>query len=390
MPPMRAARLTQTRAPREGVARRRPARPGRPRTNSHPVGHPARRLAHVVDHAHAMARGAAAARTTSLPMKPQPPVTTIMLESLSRRWTMSAECRALLWRRGKGQGSARGGVLWRAPRRRANAVASGRGRWSAALQQNARGARWGESRVPRVSRCKPRRRRFRGALHAGREPGGVGCNARAPHRSMGRRCGCPSWSVGAGSRAWWPCWRSARPRAGRSRDAHRRHHRGRRHAARRPPRRATATARPDAVPRPSSPRAARVSRNAYAPSSWTMPSVASLFTSRYPRSTASATSTRGCRTTRSPSPSACGGAASPRPASPPTGVSPPSSATRRASRRWRGFFDSPGSEKKARGELIRADAPWSGSTPARRRRGEPRLLYLQYMEPHAPLRAAEP
>jgi arylsulfatase A-like enzyme len=57
---------------------------------------------------------------------------------------------------------------------------------------------------------------------------------------------------------------------------------------------------------------------------------------------------------------------------------------------WRGFLKSPGSEIKARGEILRTAAlSWvdadkdGGAAP-------PRFLYLQYMEPHVPLQAPAP
>ena len=126
--------------------------------------------------------------------------------------------------------------------------------------------------------------------------------------------------------------------------------------------------------------------HAYAPASWTMPSVASLFTSRLPlqhqvrdfdsrlpdsevtvaerlnaAGFANAGFTANWRLT------ADLGYAQGFPT-------------------WRGFLNSPGSEKKARGEVLRAAAlEWLDQKPAGGAPAPHRLLYLQYMEPHAPL-----
>lgn len=125
--------------------------------------------------------------------------------------------------------------------------------------------------------------------------------------------------------------------------------------------------------------------HAYAPASWTMPSVASLFTSRLPlQHQVRDFDSRlpDSEVTIAERLQAAGFATA------------AFTANWRLSAKlgyaqgfagWRGFFGSPGSPKKARGEVVRAAAlEWAGEKPAR---GAPlrRFLYLHYMEPHAPL-----
>jgi arylsulfatase A-like enzyme len=125
--------------------------------------------------------------------------------------------------------------------------------------------------------------------------------------------------------------------------------------------------------------------NAYAPASWTMPSVASLFTSRLPsQHLVSDFDSRlpDSEVTLAERLSAAGIATA--------GFT----ANWRLSTdlgyaqgfpTWRGFLNSPGSEKKARGEVVRAASlEWVDQKPAEGAPRPPRYLYLQYMEPHPP------
>ncbi len=127
---------------------------------------------------------------------------------------------------------------------------------------------------------------------------------------------------------------------------------------------------------------------AYATTSWTMPSVASLFTSRLPsqhRVSDFDSRLGDSEVTVAEDLSAAGFATA--------GFT----ANWRLSQElgygqgfatWRGFLKSPGSETKARGDALRdaaltwLDAGRKDGTPA-----PPRFLYLQYMEPHIPLDA---
>lgn len=128
--------------------------------------------------------------------------------------------------------------------------------------------------------------------------------------------------------------------------------------------------------------------HAYAPASWTMPSVASLFTSRLPSQHLVRdfdSRLPDSEVTLTERLSAAGFAAA--------GFT----ANWRLSADlgyaqgfplWRPFLNSPGSEKKARGEVLRAAAlEWLDQKPAAGAPRPPRYLYFQYMEPHAPLEA---
>ena len=130
--------------------------------------------------------------------------------------------------------------------------------------------------------------------------------------------------------------------------------------------------------------------HAYAPASWTMPSVASLLTSRYPAQhlVSDFDSRLSEREVTIAERLAGAGYAN-------GGFS----ANFRLSEElgyaqgfptWRRFVDSPGSKTKPRGEVVRAaalawlDAAAQGGAGQGGAGPAPRLLYLQYMEPHAP------
>ena len=126
--------------------------------------------------------------------------------------------------------------------------------------------------------------------------------------------------------------------------------------------------------------------HAYAPASWTMPSVASLFTSRLPlQHQVRDFDSRlpDSEVTVAERLSAAGVAAA--------GFTANWRLTAdlgyaQGFPTWRGFFNSPGSEKKARGEVLRTAAlEWIDQKPAEGAPRPTRFLYLQYMEPHAPL-----
>ena len=122
--------------------------------------------------------------------------------------------------------------------------------------------------------------------------------------------------------------------------------------------------------------------HAYAATSWTNPSVASLFTSRYPSQHHISdfdSKLSDEELTIAERLSAAGFATA--------GFTANWRLTTdlgyaQGFKTWRGFFNSPGSDKKARGELLRNEAlAWIDSPDAK----GSRLLYLQYMEPLIPL-----
>lgn len=126
--------------------------------------------------------------------------------------------------------------------------------------------------------------------------------------------------------------------------------------------------------------------NAYAPASWTMPSVASLMTSRLP-----AQHRVSDFDTRLPADEVT--------IAERLGAAGMATAGFSANWRlnadlgfdqgfalWRPFLDSPGSKGKARGEVLRAAAEeWLDQKPAAGEASPPRFLYFQFMEPHIPL-----
>jgi len=125
--------------------------------------------------------------------------------------------------------------------------------------------------------------------------------------------------------------------------------------------------------------------HAYAPSSWTVPSIASLFTSRLPsQHQVSTFDTRlsDADVTVAERLSAAGYAAA--------GFTANFRLTAELGFAqgfplWRGFINSPGSEPKARGEVLRAAAlEWLDTPRQENAPKPPRLLYLQYMDTHAP------
>jgi arylsulfatase A-like enzyme len=128
--------------------------------------------------------------------------------------------------------------------------------------------------------------------------------------------------------------------------------------------------------------------HAYAATSWTNPSVASLFTSRFPsQHHISDFDSRlsDAELTLAERLSAAGFATA--------GFTANWRLTTELGyaqgfKTWRGFFNSPGSEHKARGDVLRdAALAWLDGPDAK---GAGRLLYLQYMEPHIPLEPPPP